>query len=243
MPRRVDYPSRFEFFRRAAFVLVRDQGPQALSRRSVAAALGLSVNGVRRVLADDADLRGLALDEVERRQRARHWRRRRGLVGRELALDLLRSLLPDEEELTPEALVWLRLAIDAARLPSPDQDSVAALRAEHAIAMRGYVDDPVGDVGTAGPGPDRLVDRLAERLADHGTARARVVDGALAALGVTDGPEQRRTLALVDGLTLGTCLGRTTPDEAVATLEHHVATLATAPTDTAAPAPTGPTTG
>jgi hypothetical protein len=52
-----------------------------------------------------------------------------------------------------------------------------------------------------------------------------VVVEALAAVGVELETEQRRTRALVDGLVLSTCLGRTTPEQAVATREEHVRSL------------------
>ncbi|MFC5178457.1 hypothetical protein [Nocardioides taihuensis] len=227
MPRLIDYASRFDFFRRAAFVLVRDVGPQALSRRAVAAALGISVNSVRRLLAEDADLRGLALDEVERRRSRSLWHRPRGLAGADLALDLLRQLLPDEEARVPEELVWLRLALDARRLVVGEQDTAAALRAEHAIADRGFVPE---DLDPTTPAPGAGDDPLAGRLTDHHTHRALVVDRALALVGVEEVQERRRTLALLDGLTLHACLGRLTPEEAVSALEHHVASLATSAT-------------
>ena len=50
MPARVDYASRFEFFRQACFTLVRDRGVEALSRRTLAAELGCGVNTVRRLV-------------------------------------------------------------------------------------------------------------------------------------------------------------------------------------------------
>ena len=62
MPRLVDYAVRFDFIRRAAFAVVRDDGVDALSRRRVAAELGTSVNTIRRLVADWVDLVGLAAD-------------------------------------------------------------------------------------------------------------------------------------------------------------------------------------
>jgi hypothetical protein len=225
MPKRVDYPARYAFIRRAAFVVVRDHGPQALSRRAVAATLGTSVNSVRRLVSEDADLRVLALDEVDRLRRQGRWGRR-GLAGPELAVFLLRTLLPDEEGRIPEELVGLHLAIQARRLPVPEDETVAALRAEHAIADRGYV--PEGLDTTRLPVPDEpLTDLLAERLAERDAAVTYVVGEALAAIGVDAEAERRRTRALVSGLVVDTCLGRTTPEDAVVTLEHHLASLAT----------------
>jgi hypothetical protein len=53
----------------------------------------------------------------------------------------------------------------------------------------------------------------------------RVTAEALAAIGVDDPAEHRRTRRLVDGLLLATCLSWTTPEEATATLEHHITAL------------------
>jgi hypothetical protein len=122
MPRRVDYPSRFEFFRRAAFVLVRNDGPRALSRR--------------------------------------------------------------------------------------------------AVADRGYVPD-----GLTHEVRPAAVDPLQERLAGHDARVDEVVASALAAMGIEDEARRRLTSSLVSGLVTDTCLGKIRPDEAVATLEHHLASL------------------
>ena len=149
-----------------------------------------------------------------------------------LALGLLRTLLPDEDGRLPEELVWLRLAVDARRLVVADHETAAALRAEHAIADRGFVPEGL-DTTAQEPGPGD--DPLADRLTSHHTQRAHVVGEALAVVGVEDEQERHRTLALLDGLTLDVCLGRMTPEDAVTTLEHHVASLATG--STAAPAP------
>lgn len=228
MVKRVNYPARFEFFRRAAFVVVRDRGPQALSRRSMAAALGLSYNTVRRLVAEEVDLRHLALDEVEHRRSRGRWGRPRGLVGPDLAVFRLVTLLPDEASRVTEELVGLRLTLDAHRPTVPPAESVAALRAEHAIAERGFA--PEDDGPTVIPdSTDPIAGRLAERdaLVEH------VVADALSAIDRGGEAEQRRTRALVDGLLLGTCLGRMTPEQAVTTVEAHVASLMTGARDAA----------
>lgn len=227
MPKLVNYAARFEFLRRAAFAVVRDDGPHALSRRSVAAALDTSVNSVRRAVAEDADLRQLALDEVERRRARGRWGRPGGLAGAELAVFLLRRLLPDEEPRRAEELVWLRLVVSAHRFVAPEGDTVADLRDEHALADRGYVPEraepllPQPADRPAADGPDPLADHWHER----DQLVARVVAQALAAVGVEGAAEHDHTRAVVDGLLLSTALGRTTPAQAVATLQHHVAAL------------------
>lgn len=223
MPKLVNYAARFEFLRRAAFTVVRDQGPHALSRRSVAAALGTSVNSVRRVLSEDADLRQLAGEEVERRRAHGRWGRRRDLTGADLAVHLLRRVLPDEEHRVAEELVWLRLVLDSHRPLPREGDTVATLQAEHLVADRGYLPEDHRP-----PEPSHEPDPLADRWRAHHELVDRVVHQALDAIGLDDPAEATRTRALVDGLVLATCLGRTTPGEAVTALEHHVGTLAAA---------------
>lgn len=240
MPRLVDYPARFAFLRRAAFVVVRDHGPHALSRRAVAEVLGISVNSVVRLVADDADLRLLALDEVERRRRQALWRRPRGLEGPDLAVALLRSLVADDEDRIAEELVWHRVAVEARRVAAQPGESVAGLRAEHAVAVRGYPDDPARAArqeaaSRAAPAP-APGSAITERLAEHEQDRERAVAAALAAIGVHEEDERHRSLAVVDGVALAACLGRTSPEEAVAVVEHHVTSLARAATATR-PAP------
>ena len=135
-------------------------------------------------------------------------------------MHLLRGLLPDQEGRVAEELVWLPLAIDAHRPDVSDEESVGALRAEHAIADRGFVPDDHDRAATHVPD-----DPLVGRLVEHDALVERVVVEALAAIGVEVEVEQRRTRALVDGLVLDTCLGRTTPAQAVTVLEEHVASL------------------
>lgn len=220
MPKVVNYAARFEFLRRAAFLVVRDQGPHALSRRSVANALGTSVNSVRRLVAEDADLRQLAADEVTHRRSRGRWDQRRDLTGIDRATFLLRRVLPDEHHRVAEELVWLRLVIDSCTTMAGD-DTVAALQAAHLVADRGYVPEDHRPPAAARTPEDAVSDLWRE----HDDLVDRAVAGALAAVGA-DGPRERaRTRAVVDGLLLSTCLGRTSPEEAVATLLHHVTTL------------------
>jgi hypothetical protein len=64
MPKLVDYQGRFAFFEQASFALVRDHGPQHLSRHRLAHVLGTSISTVRRLLNAESDLRRLVLAEV-----------------------------------------------------------------------------------------------------------------------------------------------------------------------------------
>lgn len=220
MPKVVNYAARFEFLRRAAFLVVRDQGPHALSRRSVASALATSVNSVRRLVSEDADLRQLAADEVAQRRSRGRWDQRRDLTGDDRATFLLRRVLPDEPHRVAEELVWLRLVIDSCA-PTVGDDTVATLQVEHLVADRGYVPEEHRPPDPATAPEDTLVDLWRE----HDELVDRAVTAALAAVEVDCPAERARTRAVVDGLLLSTCLGRTSPEEAVATLRHHVATL------------------
>lgn len=138
MPKVVNDAARFEFVRRAAFLIVRDHGAHALSRRALASTLGTSVNSIRRLVSEDADLRQLAADEVAQRRTRGRWDQRRDLTGVDRATFLLGRVLPDEQHRVAEELVWLRLVVDSCA-PTPGDDTVATLQAEHLVADRGYV--------------------------------------------------------------------------------------------------------
>jgi hypothetical protein len=64
VPKLVDYASRYEFLRQAAFALVREEGVHALTRRAVAARLGCGLATVCRLVDPSAELATLAADEV-----------------------------------------------------------------------------------------------------------------------------------------------------------------------------------
>ena len=138
MVKLVDYSSRFEFLRQAAFALVLDVGVHALSLRALAAELGLGVNTVRRLVDPSTDLAVLAADEVRTR-------RRQGRLGRlpeepdEAARALMRRVLPDDETRIDEEVVWLRLL--AARGSRPHEtDLRARVRHDFQVAERGWSD-------------------------------------------------------------------------------------------------------
>jgi hypothetical protein len=130
-------------------------------------------------------------------------------------------VLPDEENRIGEELVWLRLVVDAHHPTPPEDDTVTRLQEDHLLADRGYVPE----CHPLTPQPEPGVDALAGRWREHCALVDRVSVEALAAIGADDPAEHRRTRRLVDGLLLATCLSWTTPEEAMATLEHHVAAL------------------
>jgi hypothetical protein len=244
MPRLVNYPARFEFFRRAAFAIVRDRGVSELSRRAVARELGTSVATVRRLLAPDASLTALAADEVSRRRRFGRWGMPVG-APEDVALRVLRRALPDEDHRIGEELVWWRLVIDRptdlpiAEIERRHDDAGGgggSLREQFQIATNGYAantepsdSEPSGSEpsGTKRDPQGDRIDPLAAEIEQHDADLTAVISQVLDLIGVPDAghDEQVRLRALLDGLNLGVCLGRLTPDEAVAVLAHHLAAV------------------
>jgi hypothetical protein len=236
MPRLVNYASRFEFLRRAAFALVLDRGVGALSRRAIAAELGTSISTVRRLLSPDAPLTVLAMDEVARRRRLGRWGVPKGEPG-EVALELLGRLLPDEAHRVAEELVWWRLVLDEPTGEPVTDNGRAAhdhawdegpLRDQFQIATFGSVEP--SDLTTTMEG-ERTLERprpLASHVEDHDAAVAALLNRALQLLDVPDqdrAKEAIRVRAMLDGLNLAVCLGRLTPAEAVTAVAHHIATV------------------
>ncbi len=220
MPKVVNYASRFVLVREAAFAVVRDRGPAALSRHTVAAALGTSVNTVRRLVDPGADLRGLAADEVRRRQRHGRYGRLRDAEPVDTACHVVRGLLPDESRRVAEELVWLRLQLDAARLPAHARATETPVSTAFQVAEHGHPaeagTDP--DVGAAvEPDP------VAHHRQDYEEEVALRIDQAVVVLDAVDRPsESVRLRAVIDGVILGVCLGRLTPEEGVAAVERHL---------------------
>jgi hypothetical protein len=234
MPRLIDYASRFEFLRRAAFAIVRDRGVGDLSRHAIARELGTSVSTVRRLLHHDVQLAGLALDEVTRRRRLGRWGVPSG-SPEDVALTLLRRALPDEGHRIAEELVWWRLVIASAAGPQcggetrfrHDADwGDGSLREQYQVATLGYADHGVESDPYA-PAEQEAPDPLASDMEAHEQDISAPISRVLDLLGVPD-PDQSeavRIRALLDGLSLGVCLGRLTPAHAVATLAHHLTTV------------------
>ena len=239
MPKLIDYAGRFEFIRRAAFAVVLNEGVDALSRRRVAAELGASVNTIRRLVGDWVDLVVLAADQVASR-------RRRGRMNRhtedprEGAEIVVRSLMPEDASHLDEELVWLRLVTACSLRPS-GLEPAGTVRRDFAIAERGYDIGPVEpespQSGNGEPGSDASPhehdsDARRAALERYVTTReddlAALVDRALTYLEV---PEPRAdvvstTIAVIEGLTLGACLGRLAPEKATELAIAHVLGLA-----------------
>ena len=232
MPRLVDYSSRFVFLREAAFQVVLSTGVHALSKRSVARVQGVSASTIQRLVASDADLALLALEEVQdRRRRSKGWAPRNEPV-RLRALRTLRELVPDTDARLAEELVWLRLTLAA--LPSPRDPGAGpgpgSLRERYQIALRGYADPtPVADEPdpTSGPAADRR-DELVVQLTKDRTELTAALHAVARALDVPDADREAtvRTLELLlDGVRWAVCTGRLPALEAVAELERAVERL------------------
>jgi hypothetical protein len=229
MPRKVHYAARFQFFREAAFAIVRDRGVAALSRRAVAQELAISRNRVDDVLRAEADLRVLAAAVVESRRSAGRFGLSRG-EPHEIALRVVCSLLPDAPERVDEELVWFRLMIEGPRHSAPIPDPDGPLWAQYQIADRGYVHS-VPD--SAARPSDQEGQPRADPLAELRSDREQLVTGritqALGELGLRGEAAEReaaRVRAMVDGLTWAVCLGRVTPDQAVQVVREHLGSLA-----------------
>lgn len=234
MPKFVDYPGRFAFFEEASFVVVRDHGVSHLSRHRIAKVLGTSISTVRRTLAGHADLRALALREVEQRRRAGRYGRPRG-EGPDAAANLLRRLLPDETERIAEELVWWRLVLAAPPSVVVPRDPAdleeGPLHHRFAVGSFGYVPHDILALQIEPPAaaeddtgqPDRVVAALLER--EEGMTA--MVDAALTLAAPDLAQESLQVekpllLSLLDGLGIRVCLGRTTPEEAVAVLRDQL---------------------
>lgn len=237
MPKLIDYAGRFMLFEAASFAIVRDHGVHHLSRHRVAKVLGTSISTVRRLLNAEADLRNLALKEVGHR-------RRRGRYGRppgedlEAALWLLRQVIPDAPDRIAEELVWWRLNVAAptrARLPLDEEHlEEGPLHHRFAVATHGFVPIDVLELrfepAMAPESPEGVVDRVVEARAERDADIADVVGSAIShAAPMLQGDEHERSAAqlhaLTEGVSLGVCLGRLAPEDAVAILRSQLACL------------------
>jgi AcrR family transcriptional regulator len=229
MVKRVDYSSRFEFLRQAAFSLVLDRGVHALTLRALAAELELGVNTVRRLVDPSTELAALAADEVLTRRRAGRWGRLPEDPD-DAARTLMHRLLPDELSRIDEELVWLRLVASHATVPG-SRESARRLRHDFQIAERGWSDVELDGVHLD-PQVEPQVEAssgamaMAPYFSDRETQLDMVIDRVLTLLEVGDpGAESVRLRALVDGLTIAVCRGRISPEEAVQTADRHLASL------------------
>jgi hypothetical protein len=229
MPRLVDYSSRFEFLREAAFEVVLTRGVDALSRQAVASVQGVSPSTVRRLVAADSDLLVLAAGEVVARRRRGRWHAAARGTPSQRALDLLRTLIPDSDDRIAEELVWWRIVFSTRvgsgsdRVPaSPD----GSLRQRYQIALQGYADATTHD--TDGDGPE--ISAELTRLIDARTTEiAAVLATVLDLLDVPDFTREQHLedlRVLIDGIRVAVCTGRISPAEAVQALERAAVTAA-----------------
>ena len=195
MPKLVDYGGRFSFFEEACFAIVRE--------------------------------------EVSQRRR-RDRLRPRDLTGVDRAVALLRRLLPDSPQRIAEELVWWRLAIAAptSAMVPPDEVQLdeGPLHHRFAIASHGFVPMNVLHLAMTPPRRSTRDDGVGGAVVEARTARQeQVADEVAAVLAVLDVADLARVTeelhALVDGLGIGVCLGRTTPQAAVAALRAYLLSL------------------
>jgi hypothetical protein len=220
MPRLIDYAGRFEFIRQACFAVVRDEGPDALSRRRVAVELGTGVNTIRRLVADWVDLARLAADHVVTRRRAGRLHRRTDdpmeAVGYEI-----KSLMPEDATHLDEELVWLKLVACYALKPS-GLEPPGQVRRDFGIAQRGYDiellqgSERAGTDGSSAAGSEGRREALRPYVDHHLDDLRVVIDRVLDLLEVPAPRDETATLmsAVIEGLTLATCMGRISPEDA-----------------------------
>jgi len=229
MPRLIDYAGRFEFIRQACFAVVRDEGPDALSRRRVAVELGTGVNTIRRLVAEWADLGRLAADHVVTRRRAGRLHRRTDdpmeAVGYEI-----KSLMPEDATHLDEELVWLKLVACYGLKPS-GLEPPGQVRRDFGIAQRGYdiellqppeiasSDGSSSDgssTDASSPGSQGRREVLRPYFEVHLEDLRVVIDRVLDLLDVPAPRDETATLmsAVIEGLTLAACMGRISPEDA-----------------------------
>ena len=210
MPKLVDYAARFEFLREAAFAVVLEDGPAALSRHSLADALGTSASTIRRLLSPNASLPGLAAAAVERRRRHGRWGMpRSGDRPEENALRLIESIIPDSDERLDEETVWLKLVLHQPGVQP--LDAKRDLRERYAVYEHGW-SEPTEELSETRDDP-----ALARAIAQRETyVRIQLLRLAQE----LDVPEVdrprflRRVRTHLDGITFGLCLGHLTREEA-----------------------------
>ena len=191
----------------------------------MAAALGTSVNTVRRLVDPGADLRGLAADKVRRRQRHGRYGRLRDAAPLDTACHVVSALLPDASHRVAEELVWLRLQLDAARLPAHARASETPVSTAFHVAEHGFPAEDCGDAGSGSPdvGAAEEPDPIAHHRQEYEEDVVLRIDQALVVLDEVDRPpESARLRAVIDGVIHGVCLGRLTPEEGVAVVERHL---------------------
>lgn len=256
MPKLVDYAARFAFLREAAFTLVRDRGVGHLSRRAVAAELGLSLGSVRRLLDPAVPLEQLAADEVVARRCAARWRSSvtPGTPSGDpatVAIALAQSLLPDPAQLAEE-IVWLRLVLAAPQvtrraardaggssemLSSEPMDPQLSLRERRQIADGCWTPDHLAATPDGVPDGDQDGDQdegdhIADQVADHEEQLLATIGHVLDGLGVEGTDREHHVdalLALITGMVLEVCLGQRDVAQARSVLARHLVGLVPSP--------------
>jgi hypothetical protein len=219
------YAAQMELLREAAFVVVRRDGPDALSRRGLAAELGASDAMARRTLAGHVSLPTLAATAcLARRRRGRH------------LLPPIDHLLPDAAHAAAAAdpacvsgsstqtdaeidteIVWLRLLLRHGTVPTTDRGEDLAERYRIATGRRSTADQPAARAADPATEREAPVSYLEEHLAEQRALVTRLVDGRDDLVVAV--------LALVDGLVLAVCTGRLTAPVARAVLVEHLRAL------------------
>lgn len=216
MPKKVDYAARFELLEEAALEIVLESGVAALSRRTLAARLGQTEAAVRRLVDGDLPLGLLALRAVER-QRGRRLGRTTALgVGRERALRLIGSLVPSCDEDLAAELVWWRVVAAGTGVSLTTREP--ELWVQRLLGERGWVEDepPAGERSL---GASETHPRLLGALHGWHQDNLAIVRHALELVG-RDPADAEALLALAIGLTLATCTGLISLDDAHAALER-----------------------
>ncbi len=95
--------------------------------------------------------------------------------------------------------------------------------ARHGTARHGTANDTTD--GETEPPDASTPDRMGEQLTRRDQAVTETLRQALEHLGLEQDGELPRLRALLDGLSLGVCLGRSTPEDAVAVVRAHVVGL------------------
>lgn len=172
MPRQVDHAVRRQDIAAALWRVVRRDGIQHVSVRTVAAEAGTSPSALRHYFASQDELLGFALQAMMRRVQDRIEPALPALRGRDGACRILAELLPLDPERRDEMEVYfafLGRAHTDPRLTAIRDEAEAASR----TAVR-YAVDLLADAGRLGAGrdPGAETDRLyplVDGLAVHGT--------------------------------------------------------------------------
>jgi len=176
MPKVVDHEERREQIADALWTVVRRDGYESVSVRSVAAELGMSTGALRHYFGSQDELIAFAMRSLMERIRARIVAVAATADGLEGALAVLEEVLPLDAQRHAESEVWLALVA-----ASRTQPALRALADESHRALRGLCDSVVRVAAAAGSRDldlaaetDRL-HALVDGLALHGTLYPRML--------------------------------------------------------------------